>query len=105
LGGEWEVRFGDSQPAKGWDDLCSRATEKTRRAFEMMRAQPRPTRDDDHYQLSGSLGHREWRGRQLEQWQVKVGSGARIWYLPDDETRTVWVVYAGVAHPKATEPR
>lgn len=44
-----------------------------------------------------------WRGRALEQWQVKVSAGGRIWYLPDDEDHTVWVVYASLAHPKATE--
>ena len=44
-----------------------------------------------------------WRGRTLEQWQVKVSQSGRIWYLPDDDERTVWVVYASPAHPKPTE--
>jgi hypothetical protein len=39
----------------------------------------------------------------LEQWQIKVGGSARIWGLPDDEKHTVWMVKAGVAHPKETE--
>lgn len=102
---EWEVKFGSSQAAKGWDDLCVHAVEKTRAAFEMMRSNPRPPQDEDHYRLRGDLGTREFRGRELEQWQVKAGGGARIWYLPDDGEHTVWLVYAGVAHPKATERR
>ena len=103
--GEWEVKFAENQAAKGWGDLCSRAADKTREAFEMMRSNPRPPQDDDHYQLRHDLASRTFQGRELEQWQVKVGSSARIWYLPDDEKHTVWVVHAGVAHPRATENR
>ena len=102
---EWEVRFGDNQAAKGWEGLCTRAAEKTREAFEMMRSNPRPPQEDDHYRLRHDLATREFRGRELEQWQVKVGGSARIWYLPDDEQHTVWIVYAGIVHPKATERR
>ena len=68
---EWEVRFGTTEAATGWDDLATRL----------------------------------FAGKDLEQWQVKVGGGARIWYPPDDEKHTVWVVLASAAHPKQTEPR
>lgn len=37
VGSEWEVRFGTSEAAKGWDELCNRAGEKTRSAYELMR--------------------------------------------------------------------
>lgn len=40
--GEWEVRFGTSEAAKGWDDLCAQVPEKTREAFEMVRAGASP---------------------------------------------------------------
>jgi mRNA-degrading endonuclease RelE of RelBE toxin-antitoxin system len=103
VGDEWEVKFGETEAAKGWEDLCARAGEKTRAAFELMRVNPRPPRDEDHYQLRGDLGTRMWRGRTLEQWQVKVSQSGRIWYLPDDDERTVWVVHASPAHPKPTE--
>jgi hypothetical protein len=68
-----------------------------------MRSNPRPPQDDTHYQLRGTLAIRSLAGKELEQWQVKVSRSARIWYLPDDEEHTVWVVLASVAHPKATE--
>jgi hypothetical protein len=42
-------------------------------------------------------------GRTLEQWQIKVSGAGRIWYLPDDDKHTVWVVNASAAHPKRTE--
>jgi hypothetical protein len=43
---------------------------------------------------------RDFQSQSREQWQVKVSDSARIWYLPDDEKRTVWVIYASPAHPK-----
>lgn len=103
VGDEWSVRFGTTEAAKGWAQLRDRAAVKTREAFEMMRDNPRPPEDEDHYRLKGDLGTRSLGGKDLEQWQVKVGGGARIWYLPDDEKHTVWVVKAGVRHPKETE--
>ena len=71
----------------------------------MMRSNPRPPQDETHYQLRGTLGTHLFNGKVLEKWQVKVSSSARIWYLPDDSTHTVWVIEASVAHPKQTEPR
>jgi hypothetical protein len=103
VAGEWHVRFGTTEAAKGWDDLCSHAAAKTRAAFELMRANPRPPLGQSHYQLKGSLAFRSFGGKQLEQWQIKVSGSGRIWYLPDDETQTVWVVLASAKHPKETE--
>lgn len=105
VGNEWEVRFGTNEAAKGWDDLCAQVPENTRAAFEMMRSNPRPPADGTHYQLRDDLATREFGGRSLEQWQVKVSNSSRIWYLPDDEKHAVWIVHASMAHPKATEPR
>jgi hypothetical protein len=68
-----------------------------------MRANPRRPRDTTHYQLKGSLAYRTFNGRQLEQWQVKVSDSGRVWYLPGDEKRTVWIVFASPAHPKQTD--
>jgi hypothetical protein len=68
-----------------------------------MRSDPRPPQDDSHHRLRGGLSSREWRGKELEQWQIKVSGSGRIWYLPDDGTHTVWVVLASIGHPKQTE--
>jgi len=101
--GEWEVRFGTSEAAKGWDELCAHAPANTRKAFDLMRSDPRPPEDSTHYRLRGSLATREYGGRTLEQWQVKVSGAGRIWYLPDDDKHTVWIVYASAAHPRQTD--
>ena len=100
---KWEVKFGSNEAAKGWEELCVWAKAKTREACELMRSKPRPPQDDSHYQLRGNLATRSHAGRDLEQWQIKVSGSGRIWYLPDDEKHTVWVVYASPAHPKETE--
>jgi hypothetical protein len=103
VGDEWDVRFGTSEAAKGWPELGSQFTSNAREAFEVMRANPRPPQDATHYRLRGALASREFQGRELEQWQIKVSDSGRIWYLPDDEKRVVWVVLASPAHPKETE--
>lgn len=100
---EWDVRFGTSEAAKGWDALCTHARSKTREAYEQMRANPRPGEDATHYQLRGELSMHTFGGRELEQWQIKVSSSGRVWYLIDDEKHTVWLTRATPAHPKETE--
>jgi mRNA-degrading endonuclease RelE of RelBE toxin-antitoxin system len=97
-GDEWDLRFGTTEAAKGWVDLCAQARNVIREAFDLMRSGPRPPEDPTHYRLRGDLSTRRWNGRDLEQWQIKIGSSGRIWYLPDDETHTVWLVYASPAH-------
>lgn len=100
---EWSVRFGTGEAADAWEDLCIHAPTKTREAYELMRINPRPPQDKAHYRLRGDLSIRTLGGKDLEQWQVKVSGSGRIWYLPDDEKHTVWVVLASVSHPKETE--
>ena len=102
VGGDRDVRFGTSEAAKGWDALGAHARANTREAFELMRSSPRPPEDATHYRLRGELSTRIFGGRVLEQWQIKVSSSGRIWYLPDDSKRTVWVTKATPSHPKET---
>ena len=68
-----------------------------------MRSDPRPPEDGTRYRLRGTLASREFAGRILEQWQIKVSGVGRIWYLPDEDKHTVWIAYASAAHPKQTE--
>jgi hypothetical protein len=39
--GQWEVRFGTSTAAAGWEELCRHALPNTRRCLETLRADPR----------------------------------------------------------------
>jgi hypothetical protein len=68
-----------------------------------MRANPRPAKDSRHTRLHGDLATKLFEGRDLEQWQIEVTGGGRVWYAVDDEKRTVWLTHAATRHPKVTE--
>lgn len=96
----WEIRFLNTPAAKGWEELCRQAPGNTQRAWDELRAEPRPFPDSGrHHRLKGRLASENG----LEQWQYEVTGGGRIWYLVDGDRRTVWITYAGTAHPKATD--
>jgi hypothetical protein len=100
----WEARFGTSEAAKGWEDLCSAARSNTWEAWVILTERPmQPENVTRQHRLRGQLGSREVHGNVLEQWQYEVTSGGRIWYCPDPDKRIVWVVLAGTGHPKMTE--
>ncbi|MFI6130994.1 hypothetical protein [Micromonospora sp. NPDC051141] len=104
VGGEYELRFADSAAAEGWEQLARQVPTNLRRAFESLRSGPRSTANPDrHHRLKGSLATSHWKGQDLERWQYEVTGGGRIWYLIDDERRTLWLTYAGAGHPRATE--
>jgi len=100
---EWDVRYADSQAAKGWEALARHAAGNTRDAFEVMRSEPRPKEDGRHHRLRGALATRKFGARELEQWQIEVTGAGRVWYLVDDEQRTVWLTKAACGHPKETD--
>ncbi|TEA09162.1 hypothetical protein CCUG60884_00331 [Mycobacteroides salmoniphilum] len=102
--GEWELRFATSEAAKGWEDLCRQAAGSTSAAWHELRARgDSPPPSSRHHQLKGSLGFAAHRGVQMQQWQFEVTGGGRIWYLVDVEKRTLWLRYAGTAHPSETD--
>jgi hypothetical protein len=101
---EWDVIFGTSEAAKGWEDLGSQAPTNTRDAWQLMRTQPiPPTPTGRQHRLKGQWAWGTYRGQSLQQWQIEVTAGGRIWYLVDTENRRVVVMYASPRHPKATD--
>ena len=101
---EWEVVFGTSEAAKGWDHLCAHAASNTRKAWETMRTDPQPlVVTPRHHRLKGRLATRAHKGRDLPQWQIEVTGGGRIWYVADEDARTVFLMAAGPGHPSQTD--
>ena len=101
---EYDLRFTSNQAADGWETLSRHAGANLRRAFDIIRADPRSRSSPErHHRLKGSLGTAIWKGEPLERWQYEVTGGGRIWYLIDDTRRTAWIIYAGTGHPKATD--
>lgn len=73
-------------------------------SVEAIRSNPRPAESTDrHHRLKSELAFVINGGVRMEHWQYEVTGGGRIWYYIDDAKRTVWLDYAGVGHPKATD--
>jgi hypothetical protein len=100
--GQWDLRYGTSDAAKGWEKVCAAAPGNARVAWEKVTADPRERTDRQH-PLKGSLGTRVVNGEQMEQWQYEVTGGGRLWYVIDDANQTVWLTEAMPGHSKATE--
>ena len=98
----WDFRFGTSDAAKGWDQVCSAAPANACTAWDRITAEPRD-RSDRQHPLKGSLSARVVNGLQMEQWQYEVTGAGRLWYCIDDEHHTVWLTDAATGRPKATE--
>jgi hypothetical protein len=101
---EWEVRFLANDAAKGWEELCRQARGNTSAAWLTMRRAPIPPADSRRqHRLRDDLATGLVKGRVCAHWQIEVTGAGRIWYLVDVETHTVWIDYAGPAHPRATD--
>jgi hypothetical protein len=101
---EFDLRFDNTDSAAGWEQLAKQAPGNLRRAYDTIRADPRSTVNSARqHRLLGSLGAGKVKDRPAERWQYEVTGGGRIWYLIDDDSRTVWIVYAATGHPKATD--
>ncbi|MCE4267193.1 hypothetical protein [Rhodococcus globerulus] len=102
--GGWELRFATSEASKGWEELCQQAPGNSRAAWNELSSRPdKPVATPRHHQLKGSLATASHRGVQMEQWQVEVTGGGRVWYLVDGERRTLWFKVASTGHPKMTD--
>ncbi|MEQ7127226.1 hypothetical protein ABN034_22135 [Actinopolymorpha sp. B11F2] len=98
------MRYGTSDAVKGWEDLCRQAESNTVWAWSQVRSNPAPAPPTSrHHRLKGQLKTGRHNGRDLPLWQIEVTSKSRVWYLLDEERRTVWLVHAGTAHPKITD--
>lgn len=78
--GGWDFRYGTSDAAKGWDNVCASAPGNARVAWERITTDPR-TRTDRQHPLRGRLALRTVNG----------------------VNKAVWLTEAMPGHPKATE--
>ncbi len=72
--GEWDLRFGDSAAAGGWDRLSSHAPGPALTAWSTLQTDPR-ARSQRQHPLKGDFATRSVGGRDLEQWQYEVSGG------------------------------
>ncbi|HUE57965.1 MAG TPA: hypothetical protein VMO88_00140 [Acidimicrobiales bacterium] len=100
--GQWTLRFTARDVAVDWEKLCSTQPEAARRAYDHLCNDPRSVSERNH-RLKGSYASMSYKGRDLERWQHEVTGSGRIWFLIDDEKRTVWLQEVHIGHPKQTE--
>jgi hypothetical protein len=101
---EYDLVFAKTEAVRGWSDLERQAGANLRRAWEALRRDPRSRENPGRqHQLKGDLARGLWKGTICDRWQYEVTGGGRLWYLIDDDTRTVLLEYAGTGHPKATD--
>lgn len=102
--GEWKIRHGSKDTAKAWKELSNtKVRGALARLYDLLVKDPRSHDDPDrHHQLKGELGTRLHAGRELEQWQHEITGSGRVWFLIDDQERTVWLTYVGAGHPSKT---
>ncbi|MDH6706163.1 hypothetical protein P3T27_002886 [Kitasatospora sp. MAA19] len=104
VGEEWRLRFGTTEAAKGWGQLCAEAAGNARRCFEALRVNPLSMRDPDRqHRLRGRLATRVFGGVELPQWEYEVTAGGRVRYVVDEVARVVHLVHASPRHPQDTE--
>ena len=73
---QWDVRFGTSEAADGWEELCRHALQNTRRCLETLRADPRSGAGHDRqHRLRGDLATHRHNGRDMEQWECTSDEG------------------------------
>jgi hypothetical protein len=101
---QWDVRFGTSDAAAGWEELCRHALANARRCLEILRSDQRSGANHDRqHRLRGDMARHRHNGRDMEQWAYEVTSGGRVRYVIDDSQGTVWLIYASPQHPKDTD--
>lgn len=102
--GEWILRFDTTSAAHGWEQLCKQAPGNTRRAWDTLSTTPRPNPPHErHHRLKAGFASAVHGGVVMEQWQYEVTGAGRIWYLIDDDARTLWLTHAAPGHPRATD--
>jgi hypothetical protein len=98
VGGQWGLRFLKTPAVTGWEELWRQTAEAAARAHEWLSDDPR-RRTDRNHPLKGELKFGDVRGRQCERWQHEVTGAGRIWFLIDDDSRTVWLEVVSIGHP------
>lgn len=88
--------FANKRVEKGWLELFSNSPGHMERCREYLLRTPMERFPGRIFPLKGKV----YKGA----WEFEVAGGDRVYYVPDPDTRTVTVYYAG-KHPKSTSPR
>lgn len=101
---EWTIRNSNKDAGKAWAELSNTGLKTAlAKLYDILTDDPRwPGDAGRHHQLHGEHATKTYDGRVLEKWQHEISGSGRVWFLVDDEKRTVWLVFVGAGHPPAT---
>jgi hypothetical protein len=88
----WKVVAKNKKVNKSWEDLMQRYPENTTRCYQDLSTSPTLKKPRRVFPLRGQ----QYRGI----WEYEVTSGDRVFYIPDEDNKKVFVFYAG-KHPKS----
>ena len=73
---------------------------------ERLRTRPLDRSDNPNrtHRLKPPLDTAKIGDKRLPQWQHEMTSGGRIWYCPDQDTRTIWITLVSPDPPRQTHP-
>ena len=92
----WTVFAYNSRVQKSWEKMMVRVPDNLNRCLEDLCTQPMQRELKRLFSLRG----KPYKGA----WEYKVTGGARVYYVPNPETRQVIVYYAD-AHPNPPSPK
>jgi hypothetical protein len=88
----WKVVAKNKKVNKSWEDLMQRHPENTIRCYKDLSTSPTSKKPRRVFPLRGQ----QYRGI----WEYELTSGDRVFYIPDEDNKKVFVFYAG-KHPKS----
>jgi hypothetical protein len=101
---EWRIMSATGDASSGWDDLSRHAPGPLANLYDRLTPDPRHVQNPERQgRLKGQLVTVQVEGKMLTQWQFEITGAGRVWYAPDDDARTVWIVAASTGHPKQTD--
>jgi mRNA-degrading endonuclease RelE of RelBE toxin-antitoxin system len=83
----WTVSFKNSRVEKAWHELSEKAPENMKRCEEHLETKPMGRIPGRVFPLMG----KKYKGS----WEYEVTGADRVFYVPDPDTKTVLVYYAG----------
>ncbi len=101
---EYTLQHADRSCEVGWKDLCASQRNGCADLFDRLTVDPTQVDNPDRqHRLKGSLSAAAVGGVELDQWQYEMAKGARVWYVVNLGSRTVYVTRVATAHPNQTK--
>lgn len=97
---EYVLQHAERSCEVGWTALCASQRNGCADLFDRLTIDPRHVVNPDRqHRLKGRLSTAIVGGTELDQWQYEMAKGARVWYVIDHESKTVFLTRVATAHP------